>query len=142
MLAEAMCKLEGFRYDPDSASFWLHGRSTETDFLYVTDQTLNPDQLQFLSDEVGKNRTLLICCRAWRGNPSDYPNLTLKKIPQAVLTKCEWGRDDYSLNVAELTPEVDTPRAGAEPGGKKRSKKPPSVQELSLFPSTGRGGDQ
>jgi adenine-specific DNA-methyltransferase len=142
MLAEAMCKLEGFRYDPDPASFWLHGRSTETDFLYVTDQTLNPDQLQFLSDEVGKNRTLLICCRAWRGSPSGFPNLTLKKIPQAVLTKCEWGRDDYSLNVAELTPEVDAPRAGAEPGRQKRSKKPPSVQELPLFPSTGRRGDQ
>jgi adenine-specific DNA-methyltransferase len=81
MLAEAMCKLEGFRYDPDPATFWLHGRSTETDFLYVTDQTLNPDQLQFLSDEVGKNRTLLICCRAWRGNPSETPNLTLREDP-------------------------------------------------------------
>lgn len=142
MLAEAMCKLEGFRYDPDPAAFWLHGRSTETDFLYVTDQTLTADQLQFLSDEVSKQRTLLVCCRAWRGDAADYPNLTLKKIPQAVLTKCEWGRDDYSLNVAELTPEVEAPRDGSEPTRKKRSKKPPSVQELSLFPSTSRGGDQ
>ena len=30
------------------------------------------------------------------------PNLTVKKIPQAVLNKCEWGRDDYSLKVENL----------------------------------------
>jgi adenine-specific DNA-methyltransferase len=26
----------------------------------------------------------------------------VQKIPQAVLHKCEWGKDDYSLNVAAL----------------------------------------
>ena len=30
------------------------------------------------------------------------PNLTLKKIPKMVLARCEWGHDDYSLNVANL----------------------------------------
>jgi adenine-specific DNA-methyltransferase len=29
-------------------------------------------------------------------------NLSVKKIPQAVLRKCEWGKDDYSLSVASL----------------------------------------
>ncbi|MFN9968829.1 MAG: DNA methyltransferase, partial [Phycisphaerae bacterium] len=62
MLAEAMCKLEGFRYEPDPETFWLHGRSTETDFLYVTTQNLSRTQLQFISEQVGPNRTLLICC--------------------------------------------------------------------------------
>ena len=141
MLAEAMCKLEGFRYEPDPSLFWLHGRSTETDFLYVTDQTLNAEQLQFLSDQVGQKNSLLICCRAWRGSASEFPNLTLKKIPQAVLTKCEWGRDDYSLNVEELTPDV---AASSDPGTtvKKRVKKRPTMQELALFPSTDRRGDE
>ena len=91
MLAEAMCKLEGFRYDPDREVFWIHGRSTERDFIYVTTQNLSRDQLQFISDQVGDERTLLICCGAFRGK-NDFPNLTVKKIPQAVLARCEWGR--------------------------------------------------
>src|SRR5690606_17980938 len=40
MLAEAVAKLEGFRYEPSSEEYWLHGRSTERDFIYVTTQTL------------------------------------------------------------------------------------------------------
>jgi hypothetical protein len=33
---------------------------------------------------------------------SDYPNLTVKKIPKQVLSRCEWGHDDYSLRVENL----------------------------------------
>jgi adenine-specific DNA-methyltransferase len=91
MLAEAMCKLEGFRYAPDREVFWNHGHSTERDFIYVTTQNLSPDQLRFISEQVGPERTLLICCGAFRGKPN-FPNLTVKKIPQAVLARCEWGR--------------------------------------------------
>lgn len=108
MLAEAMCKLEGFRYAPDPDVFWIHGQSTETDLIYVTTQNLSQEQLQFISDQVGDERTLLICCSAFRAKPDDFANLTLKKIPQAVLHRCEWGRDDYSLNVNALPdPEPD-----------------------------------
>jgi adenine-specific DNA-methyltransferase len=39
MLAEAMCKLEGFHYAPDPDVFWIHGQSTETDLIYVTTQS-------------------------------------------------------------------------------------------------------
>lgn len=102
MLAEALCKHEGFTYAPSDEFFWMHGRSTETDFIYVTTQTLTADQLRFISDEVGPDRTLLICCSAWRGDAGTYPNLTLKKIPNAVLDRCEWDRDDYSLAISSL----------------------------------------
>jgi adenine-specific DNA-methyltransferase len=57
---------------------------------------------------------LLVCCKAFRTDPDAFPNLTVRKIPQAVLRKCEWGKDDYSLNVANL-PEV--PREPDEPDG-------------------------
>jgi len=40
MLAEAMCKLEGFVYAPSDEYYWQHGQSTESDFIYVTTQTL------------------------------------------------------------------------------------------------------
>ncbi len=85
------------------------GHSTENDFIYVTTQTLTREQLAKLSDEVGDNRSLLICCAAFRGKADAFPNLTVKKIPSAVLAKCEWGHDDYSLNVANLAKSRSDP---------------------------------
>ena len=110
MLAEALCKLEGFVYAPSDTIYWQQGHSTERDFIYVTTQNLSPDQLQQLSDEVGSDRTLLVLCTAFRGKPDRWPNLTVKKIPRAVLSRCEWGHDDYSLRVENL------PKAPPQPG--------------------------
>lgn len=103
MLAEAVCRLMGFTYAPSELHYWMHGRSSEQDFIYVTTQSLTHDQLRAISDDVGEKRSLLICCKAFRSsNLGAFPNLTVKKIPQSVLRKCEWGKDDYSLNVANL----------------------------------------
>ena len=102
MLAEAVCKVEGFTYAPSDSIYWQHGRSTERDFIYVTTQTLTHEQLQALSDEVGNERTLLVMCAAFRGKAETFPNLTIKKIPKGVLTRCEYGKDDYSLRVENL----------------------------------------
>ena len=101
-LAQAVCKLMGFFYSPDGTHYWLQGRSSENDFIYVTTQSLTHEQLAAISDEVGEGRTLLVCCKAFRANADAFLNLTVKKIPEAVLGKCEWGRDDYSLNVSNL----------------------------------------
>ena len=113
MLAEALCKLEGFAYAPSEDMFWMHGHSTEQDFIYVTTQFMSKEMLTRISDEVGPNRSLLICCTAFRCDPSQFSNLTLKKIPNAVLTRCEWGKDDYSLAVANLPPRPVEP--GTQP---------------------------
>lgn len=110
MLAEAVCKLEGFTYAPSDTVYWQHGHSTEQDFIYVTTQNLSHDQLQALSDEVGEHRSLLVLCSAFRGKPDRFPNLTIKKIPKAVMARCEWGKDDYSLRVENL------PKAPPPPG--------------------------
>lgn len=111
-VAQAVCKLMGFVYQPDETHYWMQGRSSETDFIYVTTQSLTHEQLAAISEEVGDERTLLVCCKAFRAEPDTFPNLTIRKIPQIVLRKCEWGRDDYSLNVANL-PEA--PRGPDEP---------------------------
>jgi adenine-specific DNA-methyltransferase len=135
MLAEAMCKLMGFQYAPGEL-YWQQGRSTETDFIYVTTQTLTRDHLDALSEEVGSKRSLLVCCAAFRGKADAFPNLTLKKIPLAVLQKCEWGHDDYSLNVANLPkapePRPEIPVAGQSP---KNARRRAAAQDLtaSLF---------
>lgn len=108
MLAEAVCKLEGFTYAPSDTEYWRHGHSTENDFIYVTTQSLTREQLARLSDDVGEGRSLLVCCGAFRCKAEAFPNLTIKKLPKAVLHKCEYGKDDYSLEIRELPspPEV------------------------------------
>ncbi|UFM68985.1 site-specific DNA-methyltransferase [Leclercia adecarboxylata] len=102
MLAEAVCKLEGFTYAPSDTLWWQHGYSTETDFIYVTTQNLSIEQLEQISEEVGSDKTLLVMCGAFRCKSDRFANLTIKKMPKAVLKHCEWAHDDYSLNVQNL----------------------------------------
>ncbi|MCF1444138.1 site-specific DNA-methyltransferase [Ralstonia nicotianae] len=141
MLAEALAKLEGFTYAPSETHWWQHGHSSERDFVYVTTQNLSADQLQVLSEEVGSDQSLLVCCAAFRGVTAAkaaerWPNLTLKKIPKMVLARCEWGQDDYSLNVANLPIaqfEKADPVATGESIKKTKSKKAAPV-------NAGQGG--
>ncbi len=107
MLAEAVCKHMGFTYAPSQTQFWNHGYSTETDHIYVTTGSLAYDQLKRISEEVGNERTLLICCKAFMAEGADFPNLTLKKIPKVILNKCEWDHDDYSFTLNVLPEEQD-----------------------------------
>ncbi|WP_375673833.1 site-specific DNA-methyltransferase [Bartonella sp. AA18HLJMS] len=106
MLSEAMCKHMGFTYAPDENHYWMQGYSTETDYIYVTTSAMTHEQLCIMSEEVGSHRTLLICGTAFDTKSASFENLTLTKIPRAILEKCEWGRDDYSLNVANLEPVI------------------------------------
>ena len=128
-LAEALCKLEGFTYAPSETLWWQHGFSSERDFIYVTTQNLSAGQLQALAEEVGEERSLLLCCAAFHGVTAGkagerWPNLTLKKIPKMVLSRCEWGHDDYSLNVANLplAEPAPAPAVAAVPARNKRGK--------------------
>nr|WP_238717988.1 site-specific DNA-methyltransferase [Petrachloros mirabilis] len=63
MLAEALCKLEGFTYAPSETLYWQQGYSTERDFIYVTTQNLSHNQLAQLADEVAQ--TAPCWCSAW-----------------------------------------------------------------------------
>lgn len=110
MLAEALCKHMGFAYAPSDQAdeYWNHGHSTETDFIYVTTQTLTHDACKKIAEDVGEHRTLLICCKAFNADVEHFENLTLVKIPTAILSKCEWRRDDYSLEVSNL-PQAQEP---------------------------------
>ena len=117
MLARAMCGHLGFTYCPsaDENDWWQHGRSSESDFLYVTTQSLTHDALKLLSEAVGEGRTLMVCARAFSGGTDGFANLTCRKIPATILTKCEWGRDNYSLNV------TDAPTPAEEDGAPETS---------------------
>ena len=139
MLAAALCKIRGFTFAPSDTVYWQHGHSTERDFIYVTTQTLTAPQLQALSDEVGKSRSLLVLCSAHRAKEtSAWPNLTIERIPPAILDKCEWGRDDYSLAIRDLPQAAEgqplrTPRAKGAAMGRRAS-------GASLFDGLSPGG--
>lgn len=128
MLAEALCKLEGFTYAPSDLHYWQHGHSTETDFIYITTQNLSHSQLQKLSEDIGQDRTLLVLCSAFRSKADAFNNLTVKKIPKQVLHRCEWGHDDYSLKVENLPKAPPAP----EPKPNKAASKTKNSDQLSL----------
>ena len=139
-LAEALCKLEGFTYAPSETRWWQHGHASERDFIHVTTQNLSADRLQALAEEVGAEQSLLVMCSAFHGVNAAraatlWPNLTVRKIPNAVLARCEWGHDDYSLNVANLPMATPSPEP-APPAGAGRKKLAPSVT-LDLFDDAG-----
>jgi adenine-specific DNA-methyltransferase len=86
-----------------------------------------------VSEEVGENRSLLVCCSAFRVKDlSPFPNLTVKKIPKMVLNRCEWGHDDYSLEIENLPsppPELARELVAERSNGRKSR----AAESLSLF---------
>ena len=49
---------------------------------------------------MSKDEFLIIACRSYDSNADCvYPNISIKKIPQMLLEKCEFSKDDYSLNI-------------------------------------------
>lgn len=103
MLAEAMCKILGYHYKPDAEKYWKQGFSSEKSFIYTTTMSVQEESLDKLAAEVGDDN-LLICCSAFVGNKNAFQNITVKKIPSAILKKCEWGREGYPLNLKDYKP--------------------------------------
>ena len=105
MLAEAVCKHEKFVFFPDEVEYWKQGYSSENDFIFVTTQFLTSEHLDRIASKMKKSESLLICAKAFRVKKDKYPNITLKKIPQMLLGRCEFDKDDYSLNIIEEAQE-------------------------------------
>lgn len=109
MLAAAMAKQEGFKYNPSETQFWKQGNSSEQDFIFTTTQFLTVQQLEAIAEDMQAGESLLICCKAFQTEcKNKFPNITIKKIPQLLLDRCEFGKDDYSLNIVNIPgPEQD-----------------------------------
>lgn len=106
MLAAAMCKHEGFKYSPDETVYWKQGKSTETDYIFVTTGFVTKEQLDAIHAQMTENESLLICAKSFApGSESHYSNITIKKIPQMILGKCEFDKDNYDLNIVKATVE-------------------------------------
>lgn len=103
MLAAAMAKQEGFTYNPSETQFWKQGFSSEQDFIFTTTQFMTMQQLEAIAEDMQEGESLLICCKAFQPEcKTKYSNITIKKIPQLLLDRCEFGKDDYSLNIVNL----------------------------------------
>ena len=107
MLAAAMAKQEGFHYSPHQSIYWKQGNSSEKDFIFTTTQFITVEMLDRLADEMRPNESLLICCKGFKSEcKSRNSNITIKKIPQMLYGRCEFGKDDYSLNIVNFPHEV------------------------------------
>ena len=107
MLAAAVAKINGFSYAPDPDTYWKQGKSQDNSYIYVTTQYLTAKMLDELAADIGVYESLLICVPAFdTGLNKRYDNITIKKIPQSVLDKCEYGVDNYNLNIVDV-PELD-----------------------------------
>ena len=107
MLAAAMAKQEGFIYQPSAEKYWQQGHSAEQDFIYTTTQFITVELLDQLHDQLQEGQSLLICAKKFQPECAGrYKQIALKKIPQMLLGKCEFAKDDYSLNI--INPPVLT----------------------------------
>lgn len=100
MLAAAVALHEGFRYQPDSSLFWKQSVGNESSYLFVTTRHLNSIYLDSIKDTMEEGEYLIIACRSFdSGLDQAYGNITVKKIPQMLLDRCEFGKTDYNLNI-------------------------------------------
>lgn len=103
-LAAAVAKLNGFGYAPDAKTYWKQGKSHDSSFIFVTTEYLTVKQVNDIDKELAHNEVLLICAPAFdMGLSKRYDNITVKKIPQSVLAKCEFGVDNYNLNIVDVS---------------------------------------
>lgn len=100
MLAAAVALHEGFDYKPSSEIFWKQSRANESSYLFVTTRHLNETYLEAIHSTMQDDEYLVIACKSYdKDIENKYKNISIKKIPQMLLSKCEFDRDNYNLNI-------------------------------------------
>lgn len=141
-LAAAMAKHEGFRFQPDETYYWKQGQSTEKDYIFTTTNFVSVDLVDTIQNEMKSDESLLICCTSFGKAADKYPNITIKKIPKMLLGRCEFGKEDYSLNIVNIPREDDEPDfvpTGPIATNPSKSRKGPVDKQEDLF-SSAKGG--
>ncbi len=138
MLAAAMAKHEGFKYSPDETVYWKQGKSTEKDYIFTTTNFITVEFLDKIHEEMQADESLLICCKSFsKACGNRYPNITVRKIPNMLLGRCEFGKEDYSLNIINMPVNPDEPEfvpvGMPANSSRNKSKKRKTKKEASLF---------
>jgi len=100
MLAQAMAKHEGYTYAPDGNIFWKQGYSGDSNFIFTTTAYISPKYLDNIASGLSEGEYLLICAESFdRACIKRHKNITVSPIPKMLLGRCEWGKDNYDLNI-------------------------------------------
>lgn len=100
MLASAVALHEGYTYAPDENCYFKQAYNGNNAYLYVTTRHINKSTVNSILTQLQDNEYLIIVCKSFDSNAGeDAKNITLKKIPQSLLDNCEFGKDDYKLNI-------------------------------------------
>ncbi|MCG2758276.1 MAG: site-specific DNA-methyltransferase [Desulfobacteraceae bacterium] len=134
MLAAAMSKHEGFKYNPDEEIYWKQGQSTEKDFIFTTTQFVTVETLDKIREDMKPGESLLICCKSFqKACENQHSEITVKKIPGMLLGRCEFGRDDYSFNIVTMPVDPDAPDFVPPGPGKETTGKKNAMEQGKLF---------
>lgn len=100
MLAAAVALHEGFTFAPDGEVFWKQAKGNENSYLFVTTRYINASYLDAIKSTMQESEYLIIACKSYEaGAEKRYPHITIKKIPQMLLNRCEFDRNNYNLNI-------------------------------------------
>lgn len=100
MLASAVALHEGFKYNPSKEQFWKQSVGNENSYLYVTTKFVTKSDINKIKEEMNGAEYLVIACTAYDKEIDGlYKNIKIKKIPEMLLSKCEFGKDNYNLNI-------------------------------------------
>lgn len=100
MLASAVALHEGFEYKPSSETFWKQSVGNENSYLFVTTRHVDLAYLSGIKESMEDNEYLIIACKSFAQEANGkFPNIKIKKIPQMLLDRCEFGKDNYNLNI-------------------------------------------
>lgn len=100
MLAAAVALHEGFTYAPDKEKFWKQAKANESSYLFTTTRCITQQFLESIHSTMDEGEFLIIACKSFvSGVDRLYSNISVKKIPQMLLENCEFGKDNYALNI-------------------------------------------
>lgn len=87
MVCEAICKIEGFTYEPSGE---FQGYSSENRFIHITEEFVNTKYVMSVMKSLGDKQSLLIYCKKNQADMILPEKVEVKKIPKDLLDKCNF----------------------------------------------------
>ena len=99
MLAAAVALHEGYKYDPNPNCFFKQSNNGNSSYLFVTTNHVDSKLINNIKLNLKDGEFLLIVCKSYDPSCNDAKNIIIKKIPQSLLNKCDFGVDNYNFNI-------------------------------------------
>ena len=87
MMCQAICKIEGFKYNPKGE---FQGQSSESRFIHITEEFVNGKYVMGLAKALGERQSVLIYCKKFQADMILPANVEIKRIPKDLLVKCSF----------------------------------------------------